>query len=64
MDGPFKRAVKIDDQYVDITVYRKSKTVWEAVGTHHNKTYRSTGRSMSQAETAWVRQVKYHYHQN
>jgi hypothetical protein len=62
--GSFRRTVKVSDEDVDIVVHQKSKSVWEAVGDHKGKTYRSTGRSMTQTETAWVRQVEYHYHKN
>jgi len=62
--GGFTRMVQVSGKSVEITVYQKSKTVWEAIGDFASKPYRSTGRSLTQAESAWVQQVQYHYHQN
>jgi hypothetical protein len=62
--GEYRRMVRVSGSPVEISVYQKSRSVWEAVGDHNGKTYRSTGRSMTQATTAWVRQVEYHFHQN
>jgi hypothetical protein len=62
--GPFKELVKVSGKHCEITVYQKSKSVWEAVGEHHGKTFRTTDRSRKSAATAWVRKVEYDYHQN
>ncbi len=64
MGGEYTRTVQVSGKPLEISVYQKSKSVWEAVGDHHGETYRSTGRNMSQAITALVRQIEYHFHQN
>jgi hypothetical protein len=64
MGGSYSRTVQVSGKPLEISVHQKSKSVWEAVGAHNGETYRSTGRSMSQAMTALVRQIEYHFHQN
>jgi hypothetical protein len=64
MGGEFSRTVRVSGKPLEISFYQKSKSVWEAVGDHNGATYRSNGRSMTQAMTALVRQIEYHFHQN
>lgn len=65
IEGPaYKRTVMVSGKPCEITVYRKTKTVWEAVGDHNGKTYQVKGSSMAVAERAWVSAATYHYHQN
>lgn len=63
-EGPYRRIVRASGKLCEITVYRKSPAVWEAVGDFNGETYRSKGGSLTQAENRWVRQVEYHFHRN
>jgi hypothetical protein len=65
IEGPvFKRTVFVSKKPCEITVYRTSKTVWEAVGDHNGETYRVKRSSLAAAEKAWAEAAEYHYHRN
>lgn len=63
-----KETVQVHGKSFEITVYQKSKSVWEAVGDYWpvqnqpsgtTETIRVTGRTPSGARTAWIRAASY-----
>lgn len=54
-----KRTVKVWDERYEITVYRKSKTVWIAVGEYMGESFEVTGRTDSQAANKWRVAARY-----
>jgi hypothetical protein len=65
IEGPaHKRSVLVSGKPCEITVYRKSKSVWVASGEHNGRTFDVKRSSLTAAESAWAAGAEYHYHQN
>ena len=54
-----ERTVEVWGKRVSVTVYQKSKSVWEAVGQYMDETIRTTDRSESTALKRWQEAAKY-----
>ena len=54
-----RHVVYIGDKAFDITIYRKSKTVWAAVGDYHGQRIQSSGSSPTAAAKHWAAAARY-----
>lgn len=54
-----KQVVNVWGKPYEITVYQKSKSVWEAVGEYMGETIRTKDRSSSTATKRWQEAAKY-----
>jgi hypothetical protein len=60
IEGPYKDMIPVWGKLCEVTVYRKSKAVWEAIGDYLGKTYRVTRGTRGAAVNAWAKAAEYH----
>jgi hypothetical protein len=66
IDGPYRQTVYVSGKPCEVSVVRRSKSVWEVTGNGPDgKAYPPVkDRSRNTAVRSWAKMVEYHYHQN